>query len=81
MKPLKADEILDLTAYEKERERFRAHVIEHKHRRRVAVGDRLTFVFEDRDTVRFQIQEMVRAERTCPFHLSLSPRLGDSRRP
>lgn len=64
MKPIVIDEILDLTAYEKVRQEFRARIIELKAPRRVSVGNELTFLFENRDTVRFQIQEMLRAERT-----------------
>jgi hypothetical protein len=64
VKPIDPSEVLDLTAYERVRESFRARIIAHKQPRRVPVGDRLTFIFEDRDTVLFQIQEMTRAERT-----------------
>ena len=64
MKRIARQDVLDLAAYEHRREAFRARVIELKHPRRIAVGDRLTFVFENRDTVLFQIQEMLRAERT-----------------
>lgn len=60
---LTLDDIADLRAYEREREQFRDQVIALKKRRRVAVGPVITFVFENRDTVRFQIQEMARAER------------------
>jgi hypothetical protein len=60
---LTLDDIVDLRAYEREREAFRAHVVEVKKRRRVSVGPVVTLVFENRDTVRFQIQEMARAER------------------
>ena len=56
-------EIKDLTAYEKAREEVRARVIELKKARRVALGDNLTLLFENRETVLFQIQEMVRTER------------------
>jgi len=56
-------EIKDLVAYEKAREAMRAQVIEIKRHRRVAVGPNLTLLFENRATVLFQIQEMVRAER------------------
>jgi hypothetical protein len=56
-------DIADLRAYEREREEFRAHVIALKKRRRVSVGPFVTLVFENRDTIRFQIQEMARAER------------------
>lgn len=60
---LTIDDIADLRAYEREREAFRDHVIALKKRRRVAVGPIVTLVFENRDTIRFQIQEMARAER------------------
>jgi hypothetical protein len=60
---LRLADIADLRAYEREREDFRHHVIALKRRRRVAVGPFITLVFENRDTVRFQIQEMARAER------------------
>ena len=57
------DEILDLHEYEKVREERRRRVIAMKTVRRVAVGRHLSFVFENRETVWFQIQEMCRAER------------------
>lgn len=60
---LTLDDIADLRAYEREREEFRARVIELKARRRVALGPFVTVVFENRDTIRFQIQEMARVER------------------
>jgi len=60
---LSLDDIKDLRAYEREREEFRARIIELKRRRRVAVGPVVTLVFENQDTIRFQIQEMARAER------------------
>ena len=60
---LTLDDIDDLRAYERERDSFRAHVIDLKKRRRIGVGPVVTLVFENRDTVRFQIQEMARAER------------------
>jgi hypothetical protein len=62
-RPLTVDDISDLRAYEREREEFRRHIIDLKKRRRVSVGPITTFVFENRDTIRFQIQEMARAER------------------
>jgi hypothetical protein len=60
---LTLDDIADLRAYEREREEFREHVIALKKKRRIGVGPVVTLVFENRDTVRFQIQEMARAER------------------
>lgn len=49
--------------YEAMREAMRTHVIGLKKRRRVPLGDRISLLFENRETVLFQIQEMVRAER------------------
>ena len=63
MKKIDASELLDLTAYEKAREAMRAAIIELKKNRRVSIGDRVTLLFENRETVLFQIQEMVRTER------------------
>ena len=63
MSKLTIDDIVDMRAYEREREEFRSRIIELKGRRRVHVGPFVTFVFENRDTIRFQIQEMARAEK------------------
>ena len=63
MKPVHPNEILNLHEYEKARETRRAEIIALKTKRRVQLGRYLSFVFENRDTVWFQIQEMVRAER------------------
>ena len=63
MTVLTLDDIADLRAYERERDEFRAHVIELKKRRRVHLGEIVTLVFENRDTIRFQIQEMARIEK------------------
>jgi hypothetical protein len=56
-------EIKGLVAYEKVRDAARAHHIEMTRNRRISVGDNVSFLFENRDTVLFQIHEMVRAER------------------
>jgi len=56
-------EILDIAQYEKARDGFRRRIIELKKNRRVAAGPMVTFVFENHDTMLFQIQEMARAER------------------
>ncbi|HLI24318.1 MAG TPA: DUF3501 family protein [Acidimicrobiales bacterium] len=61
--PLTLSDIADLRAYERTREETRRRVIEMKRWRRVPVGPIVTFVFENADTVRFQVQEMARAER------------------
>lgn len=60
---LALDDIADLRAYERERDAFREHIKQLKSRRRIGVGPIVTLVFENRDTVRFQIQEMARIEK------------------
>jgi hypothetical protein len=63
MTKLTLDDIDDLRAYERARADFRTDVIALKKRRRIAVGPIVTFLFENRETIRFQIQEMARAEK------------------
>jgi len=63
MSKLTLDDIADLRAYERERAAFRRSVIDLKKKRRVAAGPYVTLLFENRDTIRFQIQEMARAEK------------------
>lgn len=63
MAKLTLDDISDLRAYEREREDFRRYVIALKKKRRIHVGPFVTLLFENRDTVRFQIQEMARVEK------------------
>jgi len=62
-RPLTLDDIADQRAYERERDSFRRTVIAHKKLRRVTVGPVVTLTFESRTTMRFQVQEMARAER------------------
>ena len=63
MKPVDRSEILPLGEYEAIRERFRARIIGEKKHRRVPLGEDVTVVFENHDTVLLQIQEMLRTER------------------
>jgi len=63
MRPLAREEIVPLAAYGSVRDSFRSAVIAHKRNRRVPVGPSVTFVFEDRETLRFQVQEMLWVER------------------
>jgi hypothetical protein len=63
VKPIDRGEILGLAEYEAIRERFRARVIAEKKVRRVFLGPKVSVVFENRDTVLMQIQEMLRTER------------------
>jgi hypothetical protein len=62
MRRVRREELLDLAAYERSRGEIRAAILEAKRLRRVHVGA-LTFLFENTATIRYQIQEMVRAER------------------
>lgn len=63
MRKIELSEVKNIYEYEKIRNDFRNYIIDLKKKRRVAVGDRVSLVFENRDTVLFQIQEMMRAER------------------
>jgi uncharacterized protein DUF3501 len=63
VKPIDPGEILPLADYEAVRERFRARVIAEKRSRRLSIGPWVSAVFENRDTVLLQIQEMLRTER------------------
>jgi len=62
MRPIGLDDILGRERYAQTREAARRRVIEHKRARRMAVGDRLSLVFEDRATVWYQTQEMLWVE-------------------
>ncbi len=62
MKGLTLDDVLSYADYERQRDAFRARIIALKRRRRISVGDLVTLVFENRDTIQFQIQEMLRVE-------------------
>ena len=57
------DSLLSLEAYAKQRNEFRAKVMEHKKRRTVHLGGHVTLQFEDELTIRYQVQEMLRIER------------------
>jgi hypothetical protein len=60
---LTLDDIADLRAYERERADYRERIIALKKTRRIGVGPIITLMFENRETMRFQIQEMARAEK------------------
>ncbi|MEK6285096.1 MAG: DUF3501 family protein [Acidobacteriota bacterium] len=63
MKPVERGEIIDYATYEERRDALRAEVMAAKALRRVHIGEYLTLLFENHLTMRYQIQEMVRAER------------------
>jgi hypothetical protein len=60
---IKRDSLLSLEAYARERNAYRARVMEHKKNRTVALGGHVTLLFEDELTIRYQVQEMLRIER------------------
>jgi hypothetical protein len=63
MKPLTQDDLWKLEDYARERPAFRARVLAHKKARTLHLGAHLTLVFEDRLSVQYQVQEMLRIER------------------
>jgi uncharacterized protein DUF3501 len=64
MAAITRDSLLTLEAYARERGDFRRKVLEHKKPRTVHLGEHVTLLFEDELTIRYQIQEMLRIERT-----------------
>src|SRR6185312_14692405 len=63
MNKLSVSDLFSLERYARERPAFRTQVLEHKRARQLAVGPHTTWLFEDRLTVQYQVQEMLRAER------------------
>ena len=63
MNKLTVDDLMSLEQYHKRRPELRAQVIAHKRNRQVTIGPSVTLYFEDRLTMQYQIQEMLRAER------------------
>ena len=63
MTPIQRSEILPIGEYEQIRPHFRGRMIEEKRRRRVVLGDHMSMLFENHDTVLLQVQEMLRTER------------------
>src|SRR5690348_752122 len=63
MLKLAESDLLSLERYSRERDDFRARVIAHKKNRQLSVGPNMTWLFEDRLTIQYQVQEMLRTER------------------
>jgi hypothetical protein len=63
MQKLTTEDLLSLERYHKERPRMRAEVLAHKRDRQAPIGPNVTLYFEDRVTMRYQVQEMLRTER------------------
>ena len=63
MQKLTTQDLMTLETYARERPAFRSKVIAHKKSRTVGVGPNTTWLFEDRQTIQYQVQEMLRTER------------------
>jgi len=63
MNKLTHDDLMSLEQYAKQRANFRAKVLEHKKNRHIMLGEHATLYFEDRLTMQYQIQEMLRIEK------------------
>lgn len=63
MPQITRDSLMTLEAYAKARKDFRAKVMAHKKHRTLHLGENATLIFEDELTIRYQIQEMLHAER------------------
>ena len=63
MQKLTVSDLMSLERYSRERSDFRTRVIAHKRNRQVNVGPNTMWLFEDRLTVQYQVQEMLRTER------------------
>lgn len=63
MRKVTRDDLLDLQQYEQQRHEIRAHILGVKAARRIHVGKSLTFLFENTETIRYQVLEMIRSER------------------
>ena len=63
VRALQPQDLMTLEAYARARKDFRERILQHKRLRNIAVGPHMTWCFEDRLTVQYQVQEMLRAER------------------
>ena len=63
MKHIVLSDLMNIIEYEKVRNDYRSELMEYKKNRRISLGPNITITFENRKTMKFQIQEMMRAER------------------
>jgi len=63
MKPIVITDLMNIIEYEKVRNVYRSELMDYKKKRRISLGPNITITFENRKTMKFQIQEMMRAER------------------
>lgn len=68
MKPIVLTDLMNIIEYEKVRGEYRRDLMEYKKNRRISLGPNITITFENRRTMKFQIQEMMRAERMVHDH-------------
>ena len=68
MKPIALEDVIPLGDYERQREAFRSRIIALKQRRRISIGPLVTLIFENRETLQFQTQEMIRVEHIRDPH-------------
>ncbi len=65
---LKRSDLMNIIEYEKVRKEYRKDIILYKKNRRIKLGPNITITFENMKTIKFQIQEMMRAERMVHDH-------------
>ena len=68
MKALVQSDLMNILEYEKVRDEYQKEMIEYKRHRRITLGPYITITFENRKTMKFQIQEMMRTERMVQTH-------------
>ncbi|HLB31358.1 MAG TPA: DUF3501 family protein [Gammaproteobacteria bacterium] len=64
MDKLQRGDLFSLEEYAEKRKEYRDRVIRHKQTRQIAIGPHVTLLFEDRLTIQYQVQEMLRIEKT-----------------
>ena len=68
MENIQLNDLMNIIEYEKVRQKYRSDLIVYKKRRRIGIGPNITVTFENKRTMKFQIQEMMRAERMVHDH-------------
>ena len=68
MKHIVLSDLMNIIEYEKVRNDYRSELMEYKKNRRISLGPNISITFENRNTMKFQIQEMMRAERMVHDH-------------
>ena len=65
MKKLTTEDMLSLEEYDKSREEIKSNLMSHKKNRSIKIGDNVLLLFEDYQTIKYQVQEMLRIEKPC----------------